>query len=200
MSTPRDRIQPPWPPNRGPDPSQEPTQHAEIPWYKQPVVRPAPPQSPPRPPSPYPGQYGSPPQYPPPGPGGPPPATPTLPQKPRSSNRTPLLVGAAIVAVVIAGVIAVLLLAGVVNGDTKKIAVSGVQTEVEQILLDRTSGYYSDDIKNVRCNNGQDPTVKKGQKFSCDVTVRGKPHQLTVTFDDDNGTYTVGLPQLGGGK
>ncbi|WP_264961083.1 DUF4333 domain-containing protein, partial [Mycobacterium kiyosense] len=135
----------------------------------------------------------------PPGPLGAPPAPPALPKKPRSS-RTPLLVGAAIVAVLIVGVVAVLLLSGVVNGDTKKVAVSGVQTEVQQILLDRTSGYSSDDIKDVKCNNGQDPIVKKGQSFSCDVTVRGKPHQLKVTFDDDNGTYTVGLPQLGGGK
>ena len=86
------------------------------------------------------------------------------------------------------------------NQDIKKIAVADVQTEVQQILVDRTTGYDSDDIKDVKCNNGQDPTVKKGGSFSCDVTVRGKQHKLTVTFQDDNGTYEVGLPQLEGGK
>lgn len=100
----------------------------------------------------------------------------------------------------IVGVIAVSLLSGVVNGDNKKVAVTGVQTEVQQILQDRVSGYDADDIKGVKCNNGQDPVVKKGKSFTCDVSVRGKRRQLTVTWRDDDGTYEVGLPQLEGGK
>lgn len=107
--------------------------------------------------------------------------------------------GAIVVVLIIVGVVA-LLTSGVVSQDTKKVAVSGVQTEVQQILVDRTSGYYSDDIKDVKCNNGHDPTVKKGGSFTCDVSVRGTQHQLTVTFSDDDGTYVVGLPQLSGGK
>ena len=104
------------------------------------------------------------------------------------------------IAALIVGAVAVLMVSGVVKHDTKKVAVAGVQAEVQQVLVDRITGYSSDDIKDVKCNNGQDPTVKKGGSFACDVTVRGKQHQLTVTFQDDSGTYEVGLPQLGGGK
>jgi hypothetical protein len=125
-----------------------------------------------------------------------------LPPKPKKSSgsRNALLIGGAVIAVLIVGVLAVVLISGGVSHDTKKIAVADVQTEAQQILVDRTTGYNSDDIKDIKCNNGQDPTAKKGQSFSCDVTVRGKPHQLKVTFVDDDGTYEVGLPQLEGGK
>jgi hypothetical protein len=101
--------------------------------------------------------------------------------------------------VVIVGA-AAMMLSGTAKHDTKKVAVAGVQTEVQQILVDRVTGYTASDIKDIKCNNGQDPTVKKGDSFSCDVNVRGKQHQLTVTFQDNNGTYEVGLPQLAGGK
>jgi Domain of unknown function (DUF4333) len=111
-----------------------------------------------------------------------------------------LIIGAAVAAVVIVGAVAMLMMSGGLKHDTKKVAVAGVQTEVQQILVDRVTGYNANDIKDVKCNNGQDPTVKKGDSFSCDVNVRGKQHQLTVTFQDDNGTYEVGLPQLAGGK
>jgi hypothetical protein len=111
-----------------------------------------------------------------------------------------LFILAAMIAVLSGAVVAVLMMSGVVMHDTKKVAIAGVQTEVQQILLDRITGYNPDDIKDVKCNNGQDPTVKKGGSFTCDVNVRGKQHQLTVTFQDDNGTYEVGLPQLSGGK
>lgn len=100
----------------------------------------------------------------------------------------------------IVAIVGLLLVAGVFNQDTKKVPVASVQTEVQQLLADRITGYNASDIKDVKCNNGQDPTVKKGGSFNCDVTVRGKPHQLKVTFADDNGTYEVGIPQLTGGK
>lgn len=103
-------------------------------------------------------------------------------------------------AILLAGTVTVLLAAGGLNRNLKKVAVAGVQTEVEQTLVDRITGYSPGDITNVKCNNGQDPTVKKGGSFTCDVTVRGQQRQLKVTFQDDNGTYAVGLPQLEGGK
>lgn len=92
------------------------------------------------------------------------------------------------------------MMSGVLNFDTKKVAVAGVQAQVQELLVDRITGYNSTDIKDVKCNNGQDPTVKKGESFACDVTVRGKQHQLKVTFQDDDGTYEVGIPELAGGK
>jgi type II secretory pathway pseudopilin PulG len=125
-----------------------------------------------------------------------------LPSKPKSraSKNKPFVIAGVLIAVIIVGAIAIVVISKSVNQDIKKVAVASVQTEVQQILGDRTTGYNSDDIKDVKCNNGQDPTAKKGQSFSCDVTVRGKPHQLTVTFLDSAGTYEVGLPQLAGGK
>lgn len=104
---------------------------------------------------------------------------------------TVLVLGAAVVTLV---------LSGVLIHDTKKLAVGAVQSDVQQILVDRITGYNAGDIKDVKCNNGQDPTVEKGGSFNCTVSVRGKQHQLTVTFPDDSGTYEVGLPQLSGGK
>lgn len=156
-----------------------------------------------RPPSPYPpaGQYPPPGQYGP--PGVQPPAAkpaPTLPKKPSKSKAKPLLIGGAVVVVLIVGVVAALMMSGAVSLDTKKVAVGGVQTEVQQILVDRVTGYSSDDIKDVKCNNGQDPTVEKGGSFACDVSVRGKQRKLTVTFLNDDGLYEVGLPELVGGK
>jgi hypothetical protein len=110
------------------------------------------------------------------------------------------LVGAAIATVVIGATIIVLVLTGVLKHDIKKLAISNVQVGVQQVLADRVTGYTAGDIKDVKCNNGQDPTVQAGQSFKCDVTVRGKQHQLTVTFPDDSGAYEVGLPELSGGK
>lgn len=126
-----------------------------------------------------------------------------MPSKPKTggSKNKPLIIAVALIAaVIIVGAIAIVVISKTANRDTKKVAIAGVQTEVQQILADRTTGYNSDDISDVKCNNGQDATAKKGESISCDLLVRGKPHQLTVTFVDDAGTYEVGLPQLAGGK
>ncbi|MHA7651341.1 DUF4333 domain-containing protein [Mycobacterium sp. ML4] len=191
MSTPRDYNQPPWPRRAASGPVPGPPPPGGTPWYQQPVARP----------SPYPGRYGQPGPYGPPGQWSqPPPAPPVKAPKTSGSRSKPFLIGGAIIAVLIAGTVVALLVAGGLSRDTKKVAVAAVQNEVQQTLVDRITGYNSDDITDVRCNNGQDPTVKKGGSFTCDVTVRGQQRQLKVTFLDDNGTYAVGLPQLDGGK
>jgi Domain of unknown function (DUF4333)/Protein of unknown function (DUF2510) len=127
------------------------------------------------------------------------PATPAVPAKAGGSGLKVVLIVAAVIAV-IGGAVAALWMSGVFTRETKKLAIAEVQTEVQQVLLDRVTGYTSSDIKDVTCNNGQDPTVKQGGSFTCNVTDRGKQRQLTVTFTDGNGTYEVGLPQLSGGK
>lgn len=170
MSTPRDVNQPPWP--QRPDPWRGYPPPSRTPWGQPP-----------------PGQWGQP---------SPPPAQQT--PKKSASKSKPWLIGGAIAAALVVVVLVVLMVSGAVAGDTKKVAVAGVQTEVQQVLLDRITGYNDGDITNVRCNDGQDPTVKKGRSFTCDVTVRGQQRQLKVTFEDDNGTYEVGLPELSGGK
>ena len=66
---------------------------------------------------------------------------------------------------------------------------------VQQILTDETNGYGAKNVKDVKCNNGQNPTVKKGSSFDCDVSIDGTKRQVTVTFQDNKGTYEVGRPK-----
>ena len=40
-----------------------------------------------------------------------------------------------------------------------------------------------------------DPTVKKGGTFDCSVSIDGTQKHVTVTFQDNKGTYEVGRPQ-----
>ena len=65
----------------------------------------------------------------------------------------------------------------------------------QQILTDGTNGYGAKNVKDVKCNNGQNPTVKKGASFDCDVSIDGTKRQVTVTFQDSKGTYEVGRPK-----
>jgi hypothetical protein len=166
-------------------------QQGGTPWYQQPPVRGY--QAPPSWPTPAgPQQWQQP---------APAPAPPSpTPKSGRSGLKVFLTVSAVLLVLAGLGVAAVLLLPGIFMHETKKIPIAGVQTQVQKVLLDRITGYNDGDISNVKCNNGQDLTVKKGDTFTCDVTVRGKQHQLTVKFPDDTGTYEVGIPQLNGGK
>ena len=56
---------------------------------------------------------------------------------------------------------------------TTKLDVNKAQSGVQQILTDETNGYGAKNVKNVKCNNGGDPTVKKGGTFDCDVSIDG---------------------------
>lgn len=78
---------------------------------------------------------------------------------------------------------------------TTKLDVNKAQAGVQQILTDQTNGYGVKTADNIKCNNGQNPTVKKGDAFTCDVSVDGQHKQVTVTFQDNNGTYEVGRPK-----
>lgn len=78
---------------------------------------------------------------------------------------------------------------------TTKLDISKAQAGVQQILTDETNGYGAKNVKDVKCNNGQDPIVKKGNTFDCDVSIDGTRRQVTVTFQDDKGTYEVGRPK-----
>jgi Domain of unknown function (DUF4333) len=78
---------------------------------------------------------------------------------------------------------------------TTKLDVNKAQAGVQQILTDQTNGYGVKTADNIKCNNGQNPTVKKGDTFTCDVSVDGQHKQVTVTFQDNNGTYEVGRPK-----
>ena len=78
---------------------------------------------------------------------------------------------------------------------TTKLDVNKAQAGVQQILTDETNGYGAKNVKDVKCNNGQNPTVKKGDTFNCQVSIDGTIRQVTVTFQDNNGTYEVGRPK-----
>ena len=79
---------------------------------------------------------------------------------------------------------------------TTKLDVNKAQQGVQQILTDETNGYGAKNVKDVKCNNGQNPTVKKGDTFDCEVSIDGTQKQVTVTFQDDKGTYEVGRPAV----
>lgn len=78
---------------------------------------------------------------------------------------------------------------------TTKLDVTAAQSGVEQILTDETNGYGAKNVNDVKCNGGVSPTVKKGDTFACEVSIDGTKRQVTVTFQDDNGTYEVGRPK-----
>ncbi|KUI36253.1 hypothetical protein AU194_16200 [Mycobacterium sp. GA-2829] len=86
------------------------------------------------------------------------------------------------------------LVAGMSGSD--KLNVTAAQDGVTQILTDKVNGYGFTDVGDVTCNDGQDPEVKQGATFNCDVTIFGATRQVTATFTDDKGTYEVGAPDL----
>jgi hypothetical protein len=147
------------------------------------------------PPVPYPpGQYGAPPPYQQPyQPGGY--VAPTLEPSRVRKKRLPLISG--IVALVVLIVGAVLILGFWKPGyfRTTELNVNSAQTGVQRVLTDSTNGYGARDVKDVKCNGGQNPVVKQGGTFSCDVTVNGMKKQVSVKFRDDKGTYEVSRPQ-----
>ena len=115
--------------------------------------------------------------------------------QPKKPNRWPLiialLVGVLLALVVV--VVAVLILAGTAN--RKELNVAKAEAGVQQILTDPTLGYGVENVTDVKCNQGDNPTVKKGETFNCDVNVNGAKHRVAVLFIDDNGTYEVDRPR-----
>ena len=191
----------PWQPHQ--QPGQEHTWQApaytppaEYPQYQQqPAEQAYPQQYPQQPGYGQPAQYGEQPtQYA--APGQYPQQYPPYEQQP-AKKRSMALIGG------VAGVIALLLVAVVlVLGFwqpgffvTTKLDVSKAQAGVQQVLSDETNGYGAKNVKDVSCNHGQDPVVKKGGTFDCDVNIDGAKKHVTVTFQDSKGTYEVGRPQ-----
>ena len=104
----------------------------------------------------------------------------------------------AVIGVLAAIVVAVVLVLGFWKPGffvTTKLDIGKAQVGVQQILTDETNGYGAKNVKDVKCNNGQNPTVKKGDTFTCEVSIDGTKRQVTVTFQDDKGTYEVGRPK-----
>jgi hypothetical protein len=113
------------------------------------------------------------------------------------SKRSMALIGT-ILGVLAAIIIGVVLILGFWKPGffvTTKLDVAKAQSGVQQILSDQANGYGAKNVQDVKCNNGQSPTVKKGDTFNCEVSIDGTKRQVTVTFQDDSGTYEVGRPK-----
>jgi hypothetical protein len=189
----------------------------QYPQYGQPPVAPGyPPQGYGVPGEYNPAAYGQPGQYPPPGPYGAPPQYGQYPPPPgqyppapgqyppylppggdEAAKKSTRLIGT-----ILGGLAALALLVVLVLGFwkpgffvTTKLDVNKAQQGVQQILTDEANGYGAQNVNDVKCNNGQNPTVKKGDTFTCEVSIDGTKRQVTVTFQDDKGTYEVGRPK-----
>jgi hypothetical protein len=73
--------------------------------------------------------------------------------------------------------------------------VNAAQSGVTQILSDEANGYGAKNVEDVKCNDGKNPTVEKGGNFTCEVSIDGTKREVTVTFQDNDGTYEVGRPK-----
>lgn len=76
-----------------------------------------------------------------------------------------------------------------------KLDIKAAEAGVRNVLTDPAAGYGLTKVNEVICNHGVDPTVFKGTTFTCDLTINGHQAQTTVTFIDDDGTYSVGRPE-----
>lgn len=77
----------------------------------------------------------------------------------------------------------------------KALDVSKAEAGVQRILLDPNDGYSATNVSDVVCNDGDNPAIKKGASFTCQVVVDGRKRQVLVVFTDDNGTYEVDRPR-----
>jgi hypothetical protein len=77
----------------------------------------------------------------------------------------------------------------------KVLNVSKAEAGVQRILLDPADGYGVTSVTDVDCNNGDNPEIKKGGTFTCNVVLDGRKRQVLVVFSDENGTYEVDRPR-----
>jgi len=162
-------------------------QPGQAPQYGQPGQYGPPPQY---------GQYPQPGQYPPPGQPGQYGAYPQ-PGGPEAAKKSMRALGG-ILGALAALLVAIVLILGFWKPGffvTTKLDVNKAQEGVQQILTDESNGYGAKNVQDVKCNNGANPTVKKGDTFNCEVSIDGTKRQVTVTFQDDKGTYEVGRPK-----
>ncbi|VEG40796.1 Conserved membrane protein of uncharacterised function [Mycolicibacterium flavescens] len=131
-----------------------------------------------------PGQFGQYPQY-------------GQPGSEDGSKRSLAVIGG-VIGLLAAVIVAVVLVLGFWKPGffvTTKLDIDAAQSGVQQILTDEANGYGATNVKDVKCNDGQNPTVEKGGTFNCEVSIDGTKRQVTVTFQDDEGTYEVGRPK-----
>ncbi|MFV1362180.1 DUF4333 domain-containing protein [Mycolicibacterium elephantis] len=123
--------------------------------------------------------------------------TPPVPSTPapdkRSRRRTLVWAGSIIVVFEAALLVAALWFFGFF--DERVLDVRQAEIGVRQILSNPINGYGANDVTSVSCNEGKDPTVKRGTGFTCQVVVNGARRSVQVVFRDDVGTYEVDGPR-----
>lgn len=77
---------------------------------------------------------------------------------------------------------------------TKQLDVTAVQAAVTHVLSD-PNGYGARNASDVTCNDGHNPTIVKGDTFTCQATIDHIKHQFVVTFTDDAGSYEIDAPK-----
>jgi hypothetical protein len=113
---------------------------------------------------------------------------------PNQSKRWLLITGGVLLGVIVALAL-VLGLLGFGAFNRQVLDVNKAQEAVKRVITDPTAGYGVDNVTDVNCNNGDNPSAKKGDTFTCQVTVDGKKRHVTAVFIDDNGTYEVDRPR-----
>ena len=135
------------------------------------------------------GPYGQPGQYGQPGPGGSDQFSAMA--QPKSGKKLPLIIGASVVAL-IAVILAVTAFLAPGFAVTKVLSQEAAQEGVKTVL---ENDYQAEGVENVKCP--KDKEIKKGDSFTCTVTVSGANQQVKITFLDDDGKYEVGQPTAG---
>ena len=113
---------------------------------------------------------------------------------PNQSKRWLLITGGVLLGAIVALAL-VLGLLGFGAFNRQVLDVNKAQEAVKRVITDPTAGYGVDNVTDVNCNNGDNPSAKKGDTFTCQVTVDGKKRHVTAVFIDDNGTYEVDRPR-----
>jgi hypothetical protein len=113
---------------------------------------------------------------------------------PSGITARPAKASARLIGVVVAAVLVLGALVGVLGFwkpgyfGSVQLSASAAQTGVQQVLTDATTGYGIANVRDVTCNGGTNPVVKKNAKFECEVTIDGAKRRVTATFSDYNGS------------
>ena len=113
----------------------------------------------------------------------------------RNLAQVALLIGVGTLAIAVAAGVVVVALSGFDVLKGKVLNVSRAEAGVQRVLLDPDDGYAATTVSDVVCNGGNDPEIRKGASFTCQVVVDGRKRQVLVVFSDDNGTYAVDRPR-----
>ncbi|GAB3885807.1 DUF4333 domain-containing protein [Kibdelosporangium lantanae] len=76
-------------------------------------------------------------------------------------------------------------------GSNRQMVLDGktVEQGVTTVLVEK----YEIDASDVRCPDNEE--IKVGNMFDCSVKVSGQPKKVTLTIQDDKGTYDIGYPE-----